>query len=350
VTIGRFFQHRYADVRIFLRAGLSMGGGTTEGQINGRITVLSQFRDRVRVTNTAADRRALGQAFQRLGARVKGLFFHVDRDYIEQMTFPNSLQSRVREEIIRECDQVIAYQRGLRMVNVFYWIFSSCIGRSSHSSTTPVEQYDERPNPAQNDPTDDFFSTNWFRDVFGTRNNTTNTNTRNPPESRNTSGNQRAGGNVGNAESPAVNINIPGTVPYMLNGIPQDVQQKADEIARLKLAFDNLANSPAIPPSYECPILADVMSIPVFDASHPDVQAALHDANATSNSVTTAALNNRDLRHIMDHTSFEGHMSVRNSGRTCPNCRHPIQRGNMVIDTALQDQILQFLRNAVNSA
>ena len=95
--------------------------------------------------------------------------------------------------------------------------------------------------------------------------------------------------------------------------------------------------------------MREIMTIPVFDASHPAVQNALRAANAAGG--TSSALNNRDLRHAMEKDSLEAHMRSGGTAR-CPTCRHPergsgIRRENLRIDTALQDEILQFLRTAL---
>jgi hypothetical protein len=128
--------------------------------------------------------------------------------------------------------------------------------------------------------------------------------------------------------------------------IPQEVQTKADEIVRLRGLFDAMDenNRPALPAGYECPISLSIISIPVFDASHPAVQAAFLPG-------ATVALNNRDNRHPIDLNEYIRNGTVGLNNDRCSICRHqPALHRNaafnpyMRIDSALQDEILQFLR------
>lgn len=141
-------------------------------------------------------------------------------------------------------------------------------------------------------------------------------------------------------------IEAPGTVRYVQNAIPADVQTKANEINRLKPIFEALRPTPAVPLIYNDPIGMEILAIPVFDASHPAVQNALRNGESTR-------INNRDLRHILEKDSLEAHIAAGHSWAPakCHICRHPdhggIRRENLRIDTALQDEILQFLRTAI---
>jgi hypothetical protein len=151
----------------------------------------------------------------------------------------------------------------------------------------------------------------------------------------------------------ATTCEIPGTVLYVQNAIPFDIQQKANEINRLKAQFATLATPPAVPAVYNDIItFDDFMSVPVFDVSHPAVQNAIRDA-ATGGATT--ALNNRTLRHLFDKDALEAHIATGRSWAPakCPACRHPadggIRREHLRIDTALQDEILGFLRTAVGA-
>jgi hypothetical protein len=142
-------------------------------------------------------------------------------------------------------------------------------------------------------------------------------------------------------------IEVPGTVRYVQNVIPADVQAKANEINRLKAIFDALRPTPAVPLIYNDPISMEILAIPVFDASHPGVQNALRSGESTR-------INNRDLRHILDKDSLEGQIRTLFPTPRCHICRHPndylgIRREHLRIDTALQDEILQFLRTATRT-
>ncbi len=138
---------------------------------------------------------------------------------------------------------------------------------------------------------------------------------------------------------------IPGTFKYEGHNIPAEVQEKADEINRLKAQFALLTHPPRIPDLYKDPVMLECMSFPVFDSSHPAVQNALNNGTSTT-------LNDRNLRHLMDKQSMESLFSGPGwVAPRCPNCRHPevgrINRDDLFIDTGMQDEILQFLRNAV---
>ncbi len=163
-------------------------------------------------------------------------------------------------------------------------------------------------------------------------------------------GEGRVGGRepVGRPERPSAttyNVNVPGTVAYVQNRVPADVQTKANEINRLKPLFEAMRPTPDVPLAYNDPINFEMMSIPVFDASHPAIQTALE---------TGVSVDNRDIRHLLDKDTMEAHIAAHPSSWSpakCAICRHPehggIRRENLRIDTALQDQILAFLRNAV---
>jgi hypothetical protein len=331
--IFNFFCHRYADVRMFIRAFNSMGAGTTPSEIERRIQNLFQLRQQVLHSDGSVLSRVEIQNRFRDG--IHNLLFYVDSDYIERLidasrtylsgsstTIPlNSLENReIIEEIVRECDQAIAYQRMLTSVNTFYNIFSG--NDSDHGNTWPSSY------SAQSEPT-------------------------------------RTGATrPGNRPNNAINLNIPGTVAYAqdVNNLPQEVRDKAQEIIDLTNNYFNLPEDtrPALPNQYECSVYATIISIPVFDASHPAVQNALRAAQAANaTSADQAALNNRDLRHIMDKVALEAHFTAsRNNHRiaNCPACRHPvssdIERRNLLVDTAFQDEILQFLRTVpgINNA
>ena len=131
-----------------------------------------------------------------------------------------------------------------------------------------------------------------------------------------------------------------GTVPYDLNNIPAEIQTKADEITALIERFENLpddvAEGIAVPEGYRCPISQEFMAIPIFDCSHPGINAD--------------NIANRNLRHLFDKTSLERVYAARVT-LNCPTCRYPenerTDHANLRIDTALQDEILEFLRRNV---
>jgi hypothetical protein len=152
---------------------------------------------------------------------------------------------------------------------------------------------------------------------------------------------------------------IPGTIRYVPDAIPADVLRKANEINNLRPQFEALLPLPPVPDIYNCHITLDILAIPVFDVTHPQVQTVIRDV---ANRVTgaTTAINNRNIRHLFEKNALENHIQrltyragtpTENCSARCPICRHPavgsIRRDNLRIDTALQDEILQFMRNAI---
>ncbi len=349
-AIVNFFAHRYADFRMFIRAFVSMGGGTTNVDIDHRIQLISQLRDQILISgNNRRNLQAVHDRFTRLDATVQNLFFYVDPNYTRRFAYSQGRETpEIRYEIIRECDQAVSYQRTLRAVNTFYSIFTgNFFGPFGDTE-------DEIPMSRPGAPTS--VGGGWTT---------------------------QPGTTLG-----GVDLNIPGTVQYiqqdppaqfrqrvfnptatqaqnrldqltvhLTNQLPAAVRAKANQINALKVQFDNLANPPNIPGHFECSITREIMTVPVFDASHPAVQNALRAANAPGG--TSIALNNRDLRHAIDFVSMEEHLIARNLAgdrRVCAVCRHPqertrnIERQNLRIDTDLQDQILAFLTNAINGS
>ncbi len=325
--IGRFLRHRYADFRMFFRSSISMVGGTTREDIHRRIGEIQEF---IAVIETSRDRNVVREGFRRLSPGVRDLFFYVDQNYVDEFVHNLSQAPEIAIEMIRECEQVISFQRQLTAVNAFYRMFFG----GTNGRATRVQHPDMTTHPRPFTlVTEDLFST-----VF-------------PP------GLVRVGGSItsdgqGSVTVHGFNLEVPGTVPYVQNAIPADIQQKAIEINRLKTQFAALTNPPAVPGIFNDIIMADdFMEIPVFDASHPGVQSALLPG------ATTTAINNRDVRHLFDKDALENHFQAHGSSwapAKCPTCRHPehggIRREYLRVDIDLQNQILQFLRNATGSS
>ena len=157
----------------------------------------------------------------------------------------------------------------------------------------------------------------------------------------NTNSNQN---NVNNPQKPKkIKLEIPGTVKYVKGTIPETVKEKAKEIEELTELFYGMDSDIKIPTEFECSVMQEIMALPVFDASHPEVQKDP---------------SNRNARHSMESRSFEKLFQEnqdQNRSRSynflllnCPVCRHPergdINRENLLIDTQLQDEILKFLK------
>ncbi|MBS0604409.1 MAG: hypothetical protein JSS60_05145 [Verrucomicrobia bacterium] len=353
-AIGNFFAHRYADVNMFFKAWSSMGGTTTSQVINRRVNDVFQLRTTLQ--NCGNNRQQVLDRFNRLDSQTRTLFFYTDTNYLNQFrteTNPARIQE-IREEIFRECDQVISFQRTMTSVNAFFRMFSGIVNQAPATThgrgpRGPVTVGDEDDVPL---PDGGFDWGDWLGRIIP-------------------GGDRIGGGHRHDDEIPlpvtvprggattvrGFDVAIPDTVAYVQNAVPAQVQQKADEITRLKAQYDLLPTPPPAPAYFTDPVMMEIMTIPVFDASHPVVQTGLPalraaiDGGATN--ATTLLNDHRNVRHIMEKDSLEAHIA---SGRSfapakCPQCRHPadggIRREFLRIDTGLQDEILQFLRRAV---
>lgn len=329
-AIGTFIVHRYADTRLFFRSFCSMFGSTTSSEIDRRVREIRGF-NRV-MQNPAVTGQAANAEFERLSSESRSLLFYADASYITQ--FQNERDPAraevIRLEIVRECAQVISFQRMLTCINTFFRSFS---GGEAAPSTRP---HDETPSHS-------LWET--LARLFGLMRRS-GTQVRAVPATPDPVG--TPGGAV-----PNVDLNIPNTVPYVQDGIAAQIQAKAEEIIQLRSRFTSAI--PAEYKHYECPASADFMAIPVFDASHPAVQAGLPNLRTALAVGSGAAVlqDHRNVRHTIDKDSLEGQIAAGTSyaPAKCMLCRHPehggIRRGVLRIDTALQDEILQYLRSAV---
>lgn len=356
-SIGTFFVHRHADFHMFWNSFGSMcTTSTAQADIDRRVQQLGTFAGAVSryVYNYEVANAGVGglpgqddtltNAFQALSQDTKDLFYYVNGRNIGRLIFlPTRQKNEIEYEIIRECNAAIFFQQNLTFINkIFHW----CAGSSNSSPAVTAT-------------------------ATGTTTTATQTGTGTQPIPIPPPGPvsfpivpQRVNGVI---------VNIPGTVPYVRGNIPALVQQKADEIDRLRQQFDALPQPrPAVPDVFKDGIsYQDFMLIPVFDASHPEVQRGMIAAcrpGATAADADIAPLNNRNNRHIYDAESLEQAYQAQGpyGGRLparCPACRHPeppdqpgifqprveVDRANLRIDTELQDQILVFLRNTLQS-
>lgn len=334
--VGEFLLHRYADTRMFIRSFSSMFGSTGPNEIDRRINEICQFRTVMQdaeVTGHRAYRR-----FARLSSETMDLFFYTNSSYLTQFlneTDPHKAGA-IRFEILRECDQVIFFQRMLTVVNTFFRVFMG-----STASNQSQSGHTEAPGRGSGFGLGGFWEQLFGREETGF--------SREEGDHGGRVGSERVSGRP----APGVDLNIPNTVPYVQNAIPAAIQEKAGEISRLQARFTS-----AIPQQYQDPIMREFMEIPVFDASHPAVQsglAALRAAMARGTGATESLSAHRNARHIFEKDSLEGHIAGGTSWAPakCPLCRHPehggIRRESLRIDTGLQDEILHFLRANVSA-
>ncbi|GEM_PF-6615511 len=300
--IGSYLVHFYADARMFVRSFISMFGSTTREDIERRINEVRQFK-RVILNPDVRVTRALLK-FERLSEETKNLFFYTTSSCLIELGSESS--QVIREEILRECDKVISFQNVLTAVHTFFCVFSQ---RSSGSSVGITDG--------------GFWG--WFRRRGET---------------------MVEGAGRSERTLPPVDLNIPNTLAYRRNAIPEEVAQKGVEIARLGALFIG-----TIPARFKDPATLEFMAIPVFDASHTAVQnglPALRRALADGGTIEDQL----NARHHMDKESMDHHIGVGGIPRywetraaaVCPSCRHPVREDSLRIDTGLQDEILAFLR------
>lgn len=327
-----FVAHAYADVRLFWRAFFSMFGSTARTDIDRRVNQIIQFRRALEGCDVNSPANFDMHHYTNLSESTRRVLFNVDRTMIENFrTADVARVERIRQEIFRECARAIYFQRMLTVVNIFYRSYiGSRLPEPRRSPpvggvTTPPARHTQPSGPTRTEPT------------------------------RPTA-------------SGEIDLNIPGTVAYVQNAIPADIQNKADEIDQLYQRYEALpqANRPAMPDEYIDIISMDIIKIPVFDASHPDVQGdlpALRSALTAGGPPAVAAIDaHRNKRHFLSDVSMEGTIAagrprwhgLSTSQGVCPTCRHSerygIRREYLLIDTELQDKILAFLRTNVPRA
>lgn len=381
-VIGNFFSHRYADFRMFWRAYSSMGGTTTTADIHRRIDEVNQFR--TVLTNPNNQRVGTVQrarnSFIQLSSETRSLFYYVDDQYIQRYINVTGTEfTNMRHEILRECEQVISYQRTLTSVNVFFQRFS---GRTPPLSTVPggTTTYGGGGTTTQGGgvTTDGFDWNYWWHQFWGgggggggggERPRGVPVTTDGTTISRDVLLGSAIPGAVKYPQAPIpanlqadwdreyrARLNDPTLVPhpepivqFFENQLPQIVRDNAAEIRRLKTLYvpDHLHPDD----DYTDIISSDIMDIPVFDASHPDFLAALQTTHSGSAAVST--LDNNAIKHPIDLSSMVSHLLTnRSQGNRakCVVCRHPenehraIDRQHLFVDSALQSRTLAFLR------
>jgi hypothetical protein len=306
--VNNFFAHRYADFRMFVVACRSIRLMASNRAVEQRVNQVIQFLSVVKSGENS--REAVRESFQGLSPPVRSLFYRIDQNYIDEFVEESSSTEEMRRELIRECEQVIYFQRQLVAVSNFCVRFIERL-RGNLATASNVRQRS-----------------------------------------------QPRGGSSSSSTVPSIrfNLDVPGTIPYLRDAIPNDVQNKANEINALKEEFNRSgSNAPDIPEMFKDVIAMDFMAIPIFDASHPGIQDAMRAMSAPdATSAASDALDDRNLRHIFDKESLEGHMQARSNSWAppkCPLCRHPedggIRHEYLRIDTELQNQILHFLRTHV---
>ncbi|MBS0620174.1 MAG: hypothetical protein JSS61_01780 [Verrucomicrobia bacterium] len=253
-----FAYNRYADVRLFFRALSSVFSSQWEGGYDERIARLERFG--ALAANPRASMDAVHIQYGELPDEIKYLLFYTAPAIFQQN---RREEERTRAAIQRDCAVAALFQKLLIPFSYVLMSHNAPTGRPSRSMP-----------PIQSVPA---------------------------PVLR-----------------PRPEISIPGTVPYIQGGIPEEVQERAHEIERLeeKLCLENIV----IPEGMEDTLICNFMKIPVFDSSHPE-----------------------NVRHPYDYTSID--RIIKDRSPSCPACRHPYNREALDIDVDLQKRILEHLKN-----
>lgn len=315
--IETFFRNLYANASMFIKACWNIKMCSLE-QAEKDMDTIKRLGIFVRNRSDADFIPHARLLFMALTPAAQNLFCKVDYTFCEQLDHEVCAE-RVREmraEICRECDQIVYYHSLLLPIHMLYnkvmgiQITHSTEEDGDFSPDTPIASRAMDPVPV----------------------------------------------------TEGVKLEIPGTVPYKENAIPEAVRKKANEIKDLIIQFDALPEhvKPEVPDYFRDPLLlSDFMTIPIFDESHPDVQKglpALRDAIDSNTHVADALLRtHRNLRHTAEKDSLEAHFAAQTASWNpvqCPICRHPgdrdsVSRDNLRIDVQLQDKILEFLKGAV---
>ncbi len=333
-ALGRMFSNIKADVRMFWRAYVSMGHGTTPQDIRNRIGALEVFEEEVVQARTSELQQAILGRYRLLDRDVKKLLVRVDEQFVRSFSAEGNraLFEERKNLILRECNLACNFQRKLTIVNTYYRVFKRLGSRPRVPAPIPVSSPSSRsvlpsipgtiPYPQNAIPAD--LMANLVREN-DLRWNPDNTLPRNPA--------------------------IPPICQFFRDQLPREILNNAEEIARLKAAAsqDVLDNALQL---FNCPVTGDLMEIPVFVASHPAVQA----------SINKPVLTDADFiaRHHLDFNAMEAHLLVKQTRHgtraVCAVCRHPqdqgrsINREHLVVDTTLQTRILNYLRNPTAAA
>jgi hypothetical protein len=312
-AIGEFFVHRYADLRMGIRACSSMSSLTSEVCAE-RVRQVTRLKEAVE--SSGGFKTAASAIFNRTDPAVKNLFFYVDSRYVQEFVRETDLEKEesIRQEIFRECDRVVCLQNILCKVTSFFRSWCSCMFGTESNPERPAPHAEDREAQFRREPV---------------------------PSPRAPSGvpvRAPSGRTGAPAPAPTAIAASRAVIPYARNQMPADVRQRAEQIRRLAPLYESMRPCPApIPDHFECLVSTGIMQIPVFDTSH-----ALN-------------LGNRANRHLIDHTTYE-QMLVSSRSEPwpppcCPQCRHGGRQGmrpeHMRIDVALQCEILAFLETHV---
>ncbi len=295
--VSRVFSRIYADLWMFARSLSTLSAKTED--VDQRIKALKQFSQ---VLETARDNPQLAkESFDRLSAQTRSLFFVGNRKDVQA----NLIQMK---QMAWECRRVLFFQRVILEIRSVFMKKGATVQQRPPEPPTQIE-------PLALQPPDLTYR--------------------------------------------GVDLNIPGTIAYVAENIPESVRLKASEIDQLSDLFEQLPSPFEIPRGFRCPVTLGFMRIPLFDASHKNVQDQLPQlriALAARTGEEMALERHRTLRHHIDADSFESQLASAEAdwapAAKCVICRHPddgpVDRHFFRIDAALQEEIRTFLRVSLN--
>lgn len=195
-----FFTHAYADCRMFFRAFSSLARSVTVDDIDRQMDALHEFK--IIVENCCSDRQLVSDSFNQLSPSNHNLFFLVDQGYTQQFVLEKDATKieDMKKEILRECDRIFNFQ--LIMLGIKS-VFRRTLPPSSQPNTIPTS------------------SATQMQSTTATAGSASRTQT-------------------------GSNVNIPGTMAYVAENIPQDIKDKARAITELLDQLDDLPNTPLI--------------------------------------------------------------------------------------------------------
>ncbi len=135
---------------------------------------------------------------------------------------------------------------------------------------------------------------------------------------------------------------------YDKTNIPKNVWQRAIEIQHLKSQYKKLWDGCPIPSNYLDPKTKDIMTLPIFDASHPGFISELSKRNGDFG-LETISIDIHQLCHTQEPDSLRVIWGIFKRTLECSVCQHSIQDEDLVIALILQEEILNFMKKKIRT-
>ncbi len=334
-NVASFCVEIYGDSRMLVSA-ISSLPHFNASDVERRINEITHVR--TTLTTFGNHQCELENAFRHvISSEVRNLFFYVDVNYLQQFHMESDpvCIEKMKATIVHECERAISYQKMLIVANTF---FHECAENMwNHLPIQPVHFQSENT-------------------VINTRNYSIPGAIANSmaslPQRLKAYYEREYRARIFDSTLPP-NPALLEIQQFYRDQLPQEIQDRAAEIHRLKASYVS-------DPRYSDEVFLDgiwreIMEIPVFDASHPQLVTAMQNAR---NGGSVGVLNDRSMRHSTDMDTLVEYLLIqRESGNRalCAICRHPEPEGRgmnpsqLMIDVDLQIQTLDFLRARVVS-